>query len=155
MGQPFDIVGYVYKADTWCEECVLHEAVADYGASHFLLTSKNVEYSLEVLGKRKGINTEDEYSYDSDEFPKVMFRESEGLDFCANCGELLETSWGGEEVNRAREMLYEYVNRYMDDDLRNANACDSVREHLGWCIVDDKDERVMQVYDAVRDLEDV
>lgn len=82
---PFDIVGYHYKADLYCPDCILD--LCSEGEEYYPLDT--VESNLDRYAKRLGIDREDERSFDSDVFPKVIFRDQlEGSERCA-CGEIL------------------------------------------------------------------
>lgn len=74
----FDILGYVYRADIWCPECV-----------HFAFEGDPRVCTEEVLdraARERGIDREDETSFDSDEFPKVIMRfEMEPGETCGEC----------------------------------------------------------------------
>ena len=62
-----DIVGYAYQADLVCPPCILVLVQKDR-AEHF-----DAEQGLDVAAKSLGINRENESSFDSDVFPKVIF----------------------------------------------------------------------------------
>lgn len=81
MSHATDIVGYIYKADIYCPGCILGELGAGvYGGT--------TEQSLSRLADERGIDRFDEYSFDSDEFPKVVFRSQiEDEERCGACGE--------------------------------------------------------------------
>lgn len=92
MSQPFDVVGYAYAADIWCPDCALIEAETR------LLGERQGEVSLDPytdlarLARDRGIDWTDEASYDSDDFPKVLFRDqAEEGERCNRCGEELTT----------------------------------------------------------------
>lgn len=89
--RPDTIVGYTYRADTYCPTCVL----AKYRAVG-LLTGRfvnkygpetDVEEVLTGLAIWRGIDREDEWTFDSDDFPKVIFADTirRGDDYCAGC----------------------------------------------------------------------
>lgn len=63
-----EVFGYVYRADTYCPDCIFMPF-------------------FEASAKAQGIDLEDEYSYDSDVFPKPVFawQYFEQLE-CAQCG---------------------------------------------------------------------
>lgn len=85
MPRPDDVVAYTYKADLYCPEDALArawEGQAPLGVS--------VEQALGVLAHAKGIDWEDERTFDSGDFPKVVFRDQlEPGDCCGACGRLL------------------------------------------------------------------
>lgn len=77
--------GYEYKADWYCPDCIV--PVLGYGG-HYAFS---VEEILENLARRAGVDYSDEYSYDSDDFPKCVTDLTERRD-CARCHtNLLET----------------------------------------------------------------
>lgn len=64
---------YIYQADTWCDSC-----------------GQSICRALEAKGLAPE-NPDDEYSYDSGEYPKWAMPEStDGPDHCAAMGECLE-----------------------------------------------------------------
>lgn len=67
------IVGYTYDADTYCDGCTV-----------------DMLGPLDELAESLGIDPEDERSYDSSDFPKVIFADSvEDDEHCGRCHELL------------------------------------------------------------------
>jgi len=62
-----DIVGYIYKADLVCPPCILGLVQMSH-AEHF-----DAEQGLDAIARFFGINREDESSFDSGDFPKVIF----------------------------------------------------------------------------------
>jgi hypothetical protein len=80
------IVGYTYRADVWCRACV---------ASRFTLRGYHVhdsETTLDLAAQRAGIDRRDERSFDSGDFPKVIFSLSandEGWEHCGECGDCI------------------------------------------------------------------
>ena len=92
-----DIVAYTYQAELLCPDCVL-VAVDTYH-----LPNEDAEGALDRAARLRGIDREDESSFDSDEFPKVVFadsiesyvtgrdpatgREMWSGEHCGNCGE--------------------------------------------------------------------
>lgn len=74
------IIGYTYQADTYCPGCI-EGAYGDntYSAAMF------PEEALDALAASAGIDRMDERSYDSEDFPKVVFH-AEDDETCADCG---------------------------------------------------------------------
>ena len=68
----FDIVGYTYRAEQWTPEGVVRQLLAERRAAPAALDMK-VEDVLDQIAGAEGIDREDERSFDSDEFPKVIF----------------------------------------------------------------------------------
>jgi hypothetical protein len=81
----FDIAGYMFQADIVCPHCIAatFQKVPTYGIF-------NVESLLDDEARYRGIERMVEESFDSDEFPKVVFVDNitEG-DVCGECGEEL------------------------------------------------------------------
>lgn len=86
-----DIAGYDYNADTYCRECIVKvlptgpdgaydgwaDATGLMGAEEF----------LQGIADAFGINREDERSFDSGDFPKVILEVMiEEPETCGNCG---------------------------------------------------------------------
>jgi hypothetical protein len=70
MAQPFDIVGYTYRAENITPEHLLELLNTGTQNPH-----TDVEVALDEWANVIGINREDEFSFDSDKFPKVIFRD--------------------------------------------------------------------------------
>ena len=76
-----DIVGYTFQAANYCPGCI----EGAYGDNTFSATMFP-EDALDALAALAGIDRMDEHSYDSDEFPKVIFRDSvESEETCHDC----------------------------------------------------------------------
>ena len=79
---------YIYAADTWCDSC-----------------GERIRAELLAEGSAP-VDPSDEYSYDSDDFPKGPFplEETDGPNHCAAQGDCLEpvdlTEWGLAESDR-------------------------------------------------------
>ena len=78
------VVAYTYRADTYCGDCVLIMLnQGDYG-----LPAWTTEEALDDIAERVGLDRYDERSYDSDDFPKVVFADSigdAGPEYCGRC----------------------------------------------------------------------
>lgn len=75
----WDIVGYTFDADVYHGECLPIE-----------LYTEDTEAGLDALAWDLGINRHDEWSYDSSDFPKVIFDSMvEGPEYCGGCGDEL------------------------------------------------------------------
>lgn len=74
--------GYSYQANTYCPDCIL--VVVTGVQSQALVGRESVEDALTHIAKAKGIDYADEYSYDSDDFPKVITAEDESV-YCDRC----------------------------------------------------------------------
>lgn len=73
---PTDIVGYTYKADLYCPRCIVRQVQRHRhtGAAGFEPSPADVEAILDRLAKYLHINRGDESTFDSGNFPKVVFR---------------------------------------------------------------------------------
>ena len=79
------IVGYTFQAEVYCPGC-LEEMWFERPSEEAL------ESRLDALATEQGIDRSDEWSFDSDDFPKVVFM-SHGEDtFCGTCDVCLRCS---------------------------------------------------------------
>jgi len=91
MSHSTDIVGYTYKADNYCTGCIIDALPTGEGEEFdgWKLTSgirMSTEKNLTELAYAFGIDRNDEYSFDSSEFPKVIFAYMlDGPHYCSNC----------------------------------------------------------------------
>ena len=77
-----DIVEYTFQAENVCVSCAAR-AVGWSGYS-----DPNV--FIADAGRRRGIDVDDERSFDSDDWPKVIFEcQVEHAEWCGSCNELL------------------------------------------------------------------
>lgn len=91
MARTDDIVGYTFKADLYCPDHVIgqlpvgpSEDFDGWALAHGV--SMSAEENLDEIAAAFGIDRGDEYSFDSDYFPKVVFRDSLDLDdACGVC----------------------------------------------------------------------
>lgn len=75
------VVAYTYKAETLCLDCTYGATLADWDPW------RGPESELDRLAEMLGIDREDEHTYDSDEFPKVVFADSvSDGEKCDHCG---------------------------------------------------------------------
>lgn len=88
-----DIVGYTFRGDNRCSGCTIHAVYADPRFDGWKLAEgvrMSVEDNLSEIAAAFTINRMDESSYDSDEFPKVIFASMiEGSESCGCCGDEL------------------------------------------------------------------
>ena len=75
MSRPDDIVAYTYCADIYCPTCIVPELRKriGYGPFDFSLDTETV---LDQVALANGLDRYDETTFDSDEFPKVVFRDA-------------------------------------------------------------------------------
>lgn len=67
-----DIVGYTYKADNYLPEALI-ELMISNGTASPGARGMSAEDVLDQIAATNGIDREDEYSFDTDDFPKVIF----------------------------------------------------------------------------------
>lgn len=67
-----DIVGYTYKAEQYTPAGIIEQGLIE-GWLAPAARSMNVEEVLDQAQHYVGVDREDERSYDSEEFPKVIF----------------------------------------------------------------------------------
>lgn len=96
MAHATDIVGYNYRADNHCISCT-GKMVFDYYGGSLVPESPD---EITAVGIANDIDVEDEYSYDSDDFPKVIFRSHLDGEKCGMCGDCLQCDgWGCSDCN--------------------------------------------------------
>ena len=91
MAQPFDIVGYVFKADLYCPEHIVgrlptgpSEDFDGWALAHG--ATMPTEDNLNEIAAAFGIDREDERAFDTGYFPKIAFRDQvDDDDVCAVC----------------------------------------------------------------------
>lgn len=62
-------VGYVYRAELLCPNCTIEALKADSKAEIY---DSSDEATIRILANRAGVDYSDQYSYDSDDFPKPV-----------------------------------------------------------------------------------
>lgn len=78
-----DIVGYTYQADNHCPTCIKRM----FGGGDLDIDADEV---LDYEAERHGIDRHDESSFDSGEFPKVIFTDmAEEDEYCGTCHQSL------------------------------------------------------------------
>lgn len=71
------IVGYTYRAENWMPNAIVAQLTTNPGNVHHKSASvPNAEAHLDLLARIAHIDRYDESSYDSDDFPKVIFADS-------------------------------------------------------------------------------
>ena len=84
------VVGYAYRAAIWCPACMEQILRLDG------VKPASAELMLDDAATRLGGDRNDEYSCDSEDFPKLVtvgdldFHSNEGIDECYQCGEELD-----------------------------------------------------------------
>lgn len=83
------IIGYTYKAELLCPSCLIETLIQSKELSPFA-RDMAPEEALDILAI-PNIDRADEYSFDSDEFPKVVLSHQVETPTvtCDRCGEVL------------------------------------------------------------------
>lgn len=81
MTKSFDIVGYDYQADTYCDHCICIALGSDIRKG-----TLSTEAYLDLVAIARAVDRMNEHSFDSGEFPKVIFADNGEFE-CASCGE--------------------------------------------------------------------
>lgn len=90
-----DIVGYDYNGDTYCRDCIKEvlptgEDQAYDGWADATGRMDSEEF-LEGIAQAFGIDRGDERTFESGDFPKVVFSSQiEGDENCGKCGRLID-----------------------------------------------------------------
>lgn len=81
------VVAYVYRAEIVCPKCLRRSLYNEKKISIEMKTFAP-EDILDSIAEELGLNRYDEYSFDSDYFPKVIFSTDAefGYDECHKCG---------------------------------------------------------------------
>ena len=80
------IVGYQFQADLYCGRCAIDALLGTEDAARYWVAGHgDVENIFDNLARARRIDREDEYSFDSDDFPKVVFY-GDVLEDGENCG---------------------------------------------------------------------
>lgn len=97
MVKSYDIIGYDFAADHYCDGVCILAAIgavdkATVEAAQYITDvttlfneAGTVEGALDSIAETRSIDRSDERSYDQSEFPKVIFANSEFLDYCPRC----------------------------------------------------------------------
>lgn len=87
MSKAYDIAGYTYNANNYCVDCILFAL----GGKHFDIGwVYNVEGILDLIAAVMAIDREDENTFDSSTFPKVIFySQIENEERCSECNIVL------------------------------------------------------------------
>lgn len=90
MSEDYQVCGYTYRAAEYCPAHAVAAVLAHEGLEGHGL-APNPHMALNRLASSFGVNRADEYSFDSDDFPKVIFGyQAEDADsVCETCGEPL------------------------------------------------------------------
>ena len=86
------IAAYTFQADIFCSECIVGEITDVHGedVNPCVRDHEDVEGVLDCIAREMSINRMDESSFDSDDFPKVIFSEDVSIgDICSGCWEVI------------------------------------------------------------------
>jgi len=91
-----DTIGYTYRADHYCPDCI-GPAMTPHGSNRPGLVQRHgTEHTLDQLADAAGIDRGDESTFDSGDFPKIDSADTlrdgyadGGPDCCAHCGRVL------------------------------------------------------------------
>lgn len=81
------VVGYVFQADIFCPSC-LEQALSVRLRDALIVGAETLTEALDLLAAFDGVDNYDERTFDSGDFPKVIFSTDEP-DQCGPCGEEL------------------------------------------------------------------
>lgn len=81
-------LGFMFQAEIYCPACMTEILIERGEASPAARDMITCEV-LEQISHAAGVDFDDEYSYDSDDFPKVV-RDNGEDDVCGRCGEPLQ-----------------------------------------------------------------
>lgn len=86
-----EIIGYTYAADIICPPCLRRKAAFENEAHGDNAEFTPLDTLLDRWAKRQGIDREDEDTFDSDDFPKVVFETGDAKgERCGTCHERLD-----------------------------------------------------------------
>lgn len=88
MAKAWDIEAYTYNAALYCPDCVIEELIARGEASPGA-RGMDTEDALDQIAGANGIDRMDERSFDSGDFPKVVFHSDIEDETCDRCGKSL------------------------------------------------------------------
>lgn len=141
-----EVVGYSYNADTFCPDCTIEYI-------------RIIDPSITSEGISKILQGEVEFPDNEGNPIHPIFGTQEAgdtPDHCGDCGEFIDTSWSGDTVDYAVEALEQYVGGYFkQSEIRHGNpeVLDIWAENLGFCIIDEWQEAIRDMYEAIRNKE--
>lgn len=93
MSHATDIAGYTFKTETYCRYCIIDALPTGPGQPYegwklAAGVSMPTEENLDEIAAAFQIDRDDESSFDSNDFPKVIFdSQAEETDVCSVCHE--------------------------------------------------------------------
>lgn len=128
MSHSYTVCGYTYQADIYCPEHVCEAVALDarrFGVVPGRMDYEDAEDYLKRMAPMYGIKDRtDEYTFDSDQFPKVIFLGHAcdmDHDYCAACGDDLSgCDPEGDEIDDAYERQKDQeFERIADEDFND------------------------------------
>ena len=96
-GTPADkIVGYTFMTENICPTCTINRMIGA-GLASPGARDMRVEDVLDQIAASEGIDRTDEHTFDSGEFPKVIFASQIGCSLCDDIDDS-RCEWCGEEL---------------------------------------------------------
>lgn len=92
MAKSSDIVGYTFKADTYCPEHIIEAMTSTEDFEGWELAEgieMAVEENLDNMAAHFQIDRQEEWTFDHNEFPKVVYRDQAEDSICGFDGEPL------------------------------------------------------------------
>lgn len=87
MTHATDIVAYTFQADTYCPDCIGELVYHPNGDAAAAYPDGGAEAQLDWVADALGIDRGDEHTFDSGDFPKVVFScQIEETEHCGQCG---------------------------------------------------------------------
>lgn len=88
------ISAYTYRADHYCGDCVMQLVAEAVDSTGHIVPGPHYEDAEQYLARVAGFfgirDREDEHTFDSGDFPKVVFSwQIESTEHCGECGEEL------------------------------------------------------------------
>lgn len=92
MTKAWGIAGYTFRADVYCPDCIIEALPTGEGEAYdgWALAPgagpMSTEDNLNEIALAFGIDRQDERTFDSSDFPKVIFHSQVEGDVCGHCG---------------------------------------------------------------------
>lgn len=160
-----EVVGYTYDADVHCPKCTFDMAreipYADYVFGEYDDSDISTFPGSGITDMEKAIELEIIRDSEGNPIRPVFDTDESGdsPDHCGDCHAFIDTSWSGSTVSYVCEAFATYIDVFMKGSGTaayggNVETLDEWRENLKNCIIDSNDERIVMLYDVVREYED-
>ena len=103
-----DIVGYTYRADLYCPACIITQSNCYPDGGMWIATAEQL---LSMRASQLNIDRMDETTFDSGEFPKVVFRDMLTCVEVCECGRVKATHDGRIACGRWRPCGFDTTDR--------------------------------------------